>query len=142
MEINQASNRVMEIHFKCIRSFSLVRTLRTVAQQGLAASKANVYRQSWGLPEALESWGFIIPDKAMVGNPEFRKLMAGGLSDAHTLDAQSAVDSASIIFAHSALDACATELCELIAEIAPDDWEDGVLGKKISLVELKGLQSY
>jgi hypothetical protein len=142
MDTSQAADKVIEVHFKCIRSFSLLRTLRTVAQQGLAASKGTVYRQGYRLPETLERWGFIIPDKAAVSNPEFRKMMAGRLSDAHAIDAQSAVDSASIVFAHSALDACATELCELIADIAPGDWEDGVLNKRISLAELKGLQSY
>lgn len=47
------------------------------------------------------------------------------------------VDSAALVFAHSAVDAAATELCWITALAEPDDWEQYVLGKEVSLSEVK-----
>jgi hypothetical protein len=51
---------------------------------------------------------------------------------------QMSVDSASLVFAHSALDAAVSELCWITALSAPGDWEQFVSSRKISLADAKG----
>lgn len=118
-----------------------MRTFRIVAHNGLAVSRDVFYEQAYRLPDDLEASGWFIPEKSKI-TTEFRDMLATSMSQAHTFDAKSAVDAASLVFAHSALDAIATELCDLIAEIAPYDWEDGIFNRKVSLTELRTMSSY
>jgi hypothetical protein len=142
MNIAEASRRIVEIHFKCIESFALIRRLREVCQDGLNTSMKRAYRRGFAMPEILENMGFVIPDKAKLSSPKVRTQFGDGLARSLSVDAQTAVDSASIIFAHSALDACATDLCKLMVEIAPCDFEARIANKKITLAELKNLNGY
>ena len=51
---------------------------------------------------------------------------------------EAAVDSASLIFAHSIVDAAALDYCKVTALTAPDSWAKYVENKRLSLAELKG----
>lgn len=48
-----------------------------------------------------------------------------------------AVDSASLIFAHSIVESCASNYCRLSAFIDPDSWEGEVINKKITVGSFK-----
>lgn len=48
----------------------------------------------------------------------------------------SAIDSASLIFAHSILDAVAFEYCQLIAEDSPMSFKEKLSNKKLSLSDI------
>lgn len=50
---------------------------------------------------------------------------------------QRSVDSASLVFAHSALDAATSDLCWVTALLVPHDWEGYVGTRKVSLSELR-----
>jgi hypothetical protein len=50
---------------------------------------------------------------------------------------QRAVDAASLIFVHSALDAAVSDLCRVCALIAPTDWEPFLSNQKIPLSQAK-----
>lgn len=48
-----------------------------------------------------------------------------------------AVNAASIVFMHSALDAIVTDLCQVSALIAPDDWFKYIKNKEVSFKKIK-----
>jgi hypothetical protein len=50
---------------------------------------------------------------------------------------QSSVDAASIVFAHSAVDAAVSELCWISALADPTDWEPWINAKKVSLADIQ-----
>jgi hypothetical protein len=51
--------------------------------------------------------------------------------------AQTAVDAASIVFAHSLLDASALDYCRITALVAPGDWESVVDQRQIKLSDVR-----
>ena len=58
------------------------------------------------------------------------------VKSAHT-DFESAVDAASLVFAHSAVDAVAWECCRLSAVVCPSDWHDAVKKRKVEVGDLE-----
>lgn len=52
--------------------------------------------------------------------------------------AQIGVDAASIVFAHSVLDAAALDYCRVTALVAPGDWESVIDQRQIKLCDLRG----
>lgn len=52
--------------------------------------------------------------------------------------AQIAVDAASIVFAHSVLDAAALDYCRVTALAAPGDWESVIDQRQVKLSDLRG----
>lgn len=71
MDIAEAVDRLAEIHYKCLRSFSIMRTFRIVAHNGLAMSRDVFYEQAYRLPDDLEASGWFIPEKSKI-TTEFR----------------------------------------------------------------------
>ncbi len=57
-------------------------------------------------------------------------------------DAAAAAEAAILLFGHSVLDALVTELCEIVADVAPELWEDSLKDRKIRLGDLKEHGSY
>jgi hypothetical protein len=57
-------------------------------------------------------------------------------------DAATTAEAAILLFSHSVLDAGTTELCEIIAEVAPELWEEALHDRKIRLKDLKEHGSY
>jgi hypothetical protein len=141
MDAVEATDRLAEIHYKCLKSWATVRTFLTVSRNGLAASRKAFYEQAYSLPEQLESSDWFIPDKTKL-TPDFRNMLATSLSEARTLEAQSVSEAFALVFAHSTLDATATDLCDLIARISPKDWEPAVIKKKVELAELNDMPPY
>lgn len=52
--------------------------------------------------------------------------------------AQRGVDAASIVFAHSIVDAAAFDYCRVTALVAPGDWESIIDQRQIKLSDLRG----
>ena len=52
--------------------------------------------------------------------------------------AQIGVDAASIVFAHSVLDAAALDYCRVTALVAPGDWESVIDQRQVKLSDLRG----
>jgi len=50
---------------------------------------------------------------------------------------QKAIDAAFLVFAHSILDDTALEYCRVCSLVAPNDWEDVVIKKKVNVEEVK-----
>jgi hypothetical protein len=122
--------------------FTVVYAFRRVGELGLPYAR----------PHLLEEWRAFTtrlaegPDlERFVGNTtEFLKLaggvngMARELADSQISHATLAVDAASLVFAHSIADHVATECLRITALVAPEDWEQSVAERKVSLGSLKG----
>ena len=70
--------------------------------------------------------------------PEALARMAAAMTDATLKDAQAALDEASIVFAHSLLDAVAFSYCRVAALVCPFDWEPVLKDRCIRLGDLAG----
>src|SRR6266487_4571443 len=52
---------------------------------------------------------------------------------------KASVDSASLVFMHSALDGAALDLCRVTALLAPEDWEPFLAAQKVALSDVKAV---
>lgn len=63
--------------------------------------------------------------------------MAQSMTEAAVANARTAIDAASIVFAHSILDGAAYECCQVTALLAPLDWEQSVADRRVKLSDVK-----
>lgn len=68
------------------------------------------------------------------GGPE---VMGAAMTQKQLATFQASVDSASLVFMHSALDGAAFDLCRVTALVAPSDWEPFVAAQKVTLADVK-----
>jgi hypothetical protein len=110
-----------------------VRSFMRVMGIGLNVAGAEIY------PEMEESMrGVVAPD---VPEPMLRKATETAVEN-RLSDAAEAAEAAILVFGHSVLDALATELCEIIANVAPELWEDALQERKIRLKDVREQGSY
>lgn len=67
----------------------------------------------------------------------FDKRMAAGYADSTIRSARAATQAACVVFVHSVLDDFALELCKVAVMLAPEEWEDYVKQKKVTLHEVR-----
>jgi len=67
------------------------------------------------------------------GVNKFEDLLTTGMMNSF----DNAVNAASIVFMHSALDAIVTDLCQISALISPDDWFKYIENKKVTFKKMK-----
>jgi hypothetical protein len=63
--------------------------------------------------------------------------MAGSMTSTQLSSYQASVDAASLVFAHSAVDAAASDLCWVCFLIAPDDWLPYIRAQKVSVDDVR-----
>lgn len=71
--------------------------------------------------------------KEIGGVNDFEDLLTTGMMESF----DNAVNAASIVFMHSALDAVVTDLCQISALISPDDWFKYIKNKEVSFKKIK-----
>lgn len=116
-------------------------SFREVARLGLPAAEAALVRSNHGLAQDialgteydslfLSKEGFF----AFVGGPAgmAKSMTAGQVSSFRT-----AIDAASLVFMHSALDAAVSDLCEAVALSAPQDWDVFVGERRVTMSRVK-----
>lgn len=110
-----------------------VRSFMRVMDIGLTAAGPELYPASESSMREI-----VAPD---VPDPII-KLATQRAVETRLSDAAAAAEAAILLFGHSVLDAVATELCEIIADVAPELWEDALHDRKIRLKDLKEHGSY
>ena len=110
---------------------------RRLAELGLPLATSQLMSENSRLARSIqEDPGFdeffIDRHKAVeyLGGPE---AITESLTSTQIKKFKRAIDAATLIFVHSALDAAATDLCRVTALIAPDDWEQFVEDQKVAL---------
>jgi hypothetical protein len=129
-----SAGKIASLMFETQGRFGQVRNLRKMAQLGLpAATQAAAKEQSRALLQVAN-----LPELSPYLSPEQVAKLGEKAVATQASDFQAAVDSASLIFAHSITDALTFELCEIAANVSPLEWEPFVGSKNISLAEAKG----
>lgn len=126
-----------------INRFSMIISFRKIAWFGLPAAIDQIFKESMEFSYDFytnpENDRFFVDKsaalKAVGGIEGFGKRM----TDNQTEQFRTAVDAASLIFAHSILDGAALDYCIATALVAPATWEAYVDRKKIQLMDFRGL---
>lgn len=138
---SEASRRYGEVFLTLTRRSVDTNTFRRLSEIGLPHAEEHLLLQ------------FVKFVSELVGGPDFDKYFldreaaldyfggVGGMAASMTSNELSAyqrsIDTASVVFAHSAVDAATSELCWITAFSSPDDWEPFVGAKKVSLSEVR-----
>jgi hypothetical protein len=56
-------------------------------------------------------------------SPELQRIISQGTTDTALMNADAAIDAASLVFGHSIIDDCALAYCRVCALAKPEDWE-------------------
>lgn len=118
------------------------RTFRRVAHLGTPAAEAVLTTQNQTFANDL----LTNPDydRFFLDRPGAVALLGGsrgvtaGLTATQLGIFRGAVDAASLVFMHSAVDAVTSDLCRLSSQLAVNDWEPFVRDQKVALKELQG----
>ncbi|MFK8068802.1 MAG: hypothetical protein AB8D52_11195 [Gammaproteobacteria bacterium] len=118
---------------------------RKVATLGAQACKEKVHNESMSLSDQIateEKYDkYFIDKSAAIGEIGGVKSMASRITSARFKEFNSSVDSASLIFAHSILDAVSFDFCRTIASEFPDSWTPFIENKQISIKDSRELSS-
>jgi len=119
----------------------MLQAFRRAAGRGLPAARsvepAVNRRTLQALLDDPEHAGVFIAEPA--GRGEFHSTAGTAMADDAVTKAEAAIDASSVIFARSILDGAAYDCCVVTAKVAPDDWEQRVTGRKVTLADVKAL---
>ena len=118
-------------------NFFNIRSFRRIALAGPPAASGGIYQEYFEIPEVLNSVGWQFSDREQVFSEGFRRDIAGKMTERRLLNAQAAVDAASLVFAHSILDDAASECCKISSLIAPDNWRTNIEQRKVPLERVR-----
>lgn len=131
--ISTPGERLTQLLRTAQKNIAHVRSFIRVMGIGLKAAGSEIY------PAMEESMrGIVAPD---VPEP-LLKMATETAVETRLSDAAEAAESAVLLFGHSVLDSATADLCEIIADVAPELWEDALRDRKVSLKDLKECGSY
>lgn len=116
-------------------------TFRRVAEIGMPAASAQLRVENEGFAREMadgSAFDRFMRDKAGILE------IAGGkegisktLTDAQVRSARAAVDAASLVFMHTTLDVAVSDLCEVVALISPEAWDDWIGRRQVNLERVR-----
>ena len=131
------ARRLTEAYIHCGSNFSRIRLFRRVALAGSSAVSGSILKECFAFQVSLQNAGWKFPKANNVLGPDWRIELATQMSDSMLLDARTAVDAASLVFAHSILDDLASECCRISSFAAPQEWASAIEKRKVALADLK-----
>ncbi len=135
---------------RTLNGFSLITSFREVAGVATDYAVPALVQRAMATLQDLDGEGvfdklFIMPDGKTRASKEKFMAVTGGIKEmARTMVAASikshsfAVDAASLVFAHSILDAAAYSYCRVASLLVPQDWEGAVGERQVLLKHMKG----
>lgn len=122
-------------------NFNQLMNFRRVAKLGLPLATAQIAREMKDFSATLftsdEHKDVFLDRDAALAEFGSTEAFARPLTEQTMAGYQSSIDAASLIFAHSILDATAYDYCRVAAIANPEAWEDVVDKKTVTLAELK-----
>lgn len=121
-------------------NWSIIASFRQVALAGLPLAQKTIRLEHAFLWQGLladREGKSIITDKETFVKEGWAEKLTKMMTEKAIANARSSIDAACIIFAHSALDANALEYCRVTALAAPEQWEEDILKKQVSLAEIR-----
>jgi hypothetical protein len=134
--IRAAGDRLTTVLRTAQTNIRNVRSFMRVMDIGLNASGPELY------PYQEETMRQLVAENRWNPPDTLVKMAAAKAVEMRLTDAASAAEAAILLFGHSVLDAATTELCAIIAEVAPDLWEDALSDRRVRLKDLKEQGSY
>jgi hypothetical protein len=129
-----------ETFYRLVKGWATLHSFREVSNIGVPAAasqvKFNSMRTSRYLMQQKE-WSNFIKDPITFDNTGGMEGLATRFAEGALRSAAASVDAASLIFAHSIVDAAAAGFLRVTSMIAPKDWEQFVDGKKWSVSEVR-----
>jgi hypothetical protein len=125
-----------KVHFDNLRSF------RRVATEGIKPAKERVYKENFHVLDQLRTEGWRFPNPDAVFNDKFRHQTAMDITQVVITGASRVVDAASLVFAHSVLEAVVYDCLIVSSQVAPDKWLKEIKDRKVSyeMLTAKSLQ--
>ncbi len=121
-------------------SWVIIWSFREVAEAGLPLAKMVVSAQKAALLGKLltdpEYEKLFLVDRQKLIEQKFGEKTAESMTSESLRHAQASVDAASLVFAHSVLDANAIDYLRVTALAAPKDWLQDVQNKQVSLEDV------
>ncbi len=139
----EAEDLFSEIYKRFLKNWSVIDSLRQfveiqrqIAEVALAELHLNVVDRMMTDPAYK---GIFVnvdgSDKPM--DEDTKRVLQTAMTDLTITNAQTAIDAACLVFAHSVLDDCALSYCKVCALAAPKDWEIFIDSKTIKFEALR-----
>jgi hypothetical protein len=126
---NELSVRLTLLSLGCSAGYWRIRTFRQVSLAGSPAASGDIFRGFHDLPDHLTE----SEDTKAAAR---RRHMATKMTHFTLDEARSAIDAASLIFAHSLLDDVAKECCRLSLLADPNAWTPAIARRNVSIANL------
>ena len=131
------AQRLTDVFMRADLNFFNIKSFRKIAEAGPLAVSEGIYQEYFQIPEVLDSIGWQFSDREQVFSEDFRRDIAGKMTERRLQNAQAAVDAASLVFAHSILDDAASECCKVSSLVAPEDWRTNIEQRKVPLERVR-----
>jgi hypothetical protein len=141
MSVDEAERLYSEVFHTLLQSHADVQTFRQVAELGKPAAEASLGMANYSFALSIQSdpaYDAYFKDRKRaveyLGGPE---VMGSKTTKIQLQRFAQAIDAASLIFVHSAVDAAVSDLCRVSLLLAPLQWEKFVADKKATLHEVR-----
>jgi hypothetical protein len=145
VNVKSAEELFNETFQRWTASWVIIWSFREVAEVGLPLAKSVVSAQKVALLSELltkpEHEKLFLVDRQKLIEQKFGEKMAEFFASQSLRHARASVDAASLVFAHSVLDANAFDYLRVTALAAPKDWLPDVQNKQVSLEDVLRLKS-
>lgn len=141
MNMTEADKLFNQIHARCLDRWRFILSFRVTSKVGMAAAKQYIEAEKITfVTDLLEGHEYdkILIDKKGFFEANPPKQIVESMTEQTIKETETAMNAASIVFAHSVLDGAAFDYCRVTALVAPDDWSAVLEGRKVSLAEMRG----
>jgi hypothetical protein len=137
-----AERVISQTFMTAMTNFAMIRSFRRIAHLGFARATPVVHKESFALAatvyEGTEYDRFFLDKPGALRAMGDQQVFGATVAENQLDRFQAGIDAASLIFAHSVLDAAALEYCRATAITSPSSWEPFVEKKQLALASIKG----
>lgn len=140
-EYSEAEDLFSRTWFRTLDRFFMILSFRKVAAMGLPLASVEVLRESTeGVNDLMtnpENDKFFLDKEGAIKAGGGVDAMATQMANKQLANFESAKDAASLVFAHSILDAAALDYCRVTSVVSRSSWAALVQKKKLELQEIR-----
>ncbi len=141
--MTEAEKLFSQIFQRYINRQSFILSFRLTSDQGMKAARERIAAEKVTFVNAMlegNDYDKIFIDKASFFKEIPPEKLVENMTEETVRNAQVAVDTASIVFAHSLLDGALFDYCRVTALAAPRDWESVLDQRQIKISEARDLK--
>jgi len=140
--MTEAEKLFNQIYKRWLSRVGFILSFRRATHEGIHGALKTIQAQNAQYVDGLVSgpdYDKIIVDKKGFFEALPPEKLSRQMTELTVRQAQIGVDAASIVFAHSVLDAAALDYCRVTALVAPGDWESVIDQRQIRLCDFRGV---